>query len=154
MAPEAHLIWGVKESLLDYVEGLEDGRVELTPPASRNGKEFSFTLDAEASDFNPETRIGILQFRGSVLLTGHWESMRVQIKDPQLRIGEIATDLLVHTSSMFTGDRFEPIASVAVSAFEPNLIGTTRLTSTGRMLLGEQYQVGQELSELKVIFQA
>lgn len=150
MTSETTLIWGIKKSLLEYVEGLEDGTVEVTAPATRTGGEFTFTLDEEASDFDPATRRGILQFRGSVVLTGYWGTMRVELTDPQLSVGEIATDLLVKTSSMFTGERFDPIASVAVTTFEPELLGTTRLTSAGRLLLGEQYQVGQELSDLRV----
>lgn len=150
MGSAVTLHWGIKESLLAYVEGLEDGSVETVGPVIRQGNEFVFPLDQDASDFDPATRLGTLQFQGSVTLSGYWGSMRIQLTDPQLKMTDINTDLLVRVSSMFTGERFEPIAAVAVTQFEPELTGTTRLTSAGRMLLGEQYHVGQELDPLRV----
>lgn len=144
------LTWGIKDSLVEYVEGLEDGAVEATAPAQRIEGGFSFQLDPDASSFDAEARIGILQFRGAVVLTGYWGTMRIELNDPQLRFAETATDLLVRTSSMFTGERFDPIVTVAVNQEGPDLLGETRLTSAGRLLLGEQYQVGQELSPLRV----
>lgn len=150
MGSEASLRWGIKESLLAYVEGLEDGSVKTEGLVIREGNEFVFPLDQEASDFDPATRLGTLQFQGSVTLSGYWGSMRIELTDPQLKFTDINTDLLVRVSSMFTGERFESIAAVAVTEFEPELTGTARLTSAGRMLLGEQYQVGQELDPLRV----
>jgi len=150
MESTATLHWGIKESLLRYIDGLEDGSMQVVDPASRDGSEFTFPLDVAASDFDTQTRVGTLQFRGSVILSGHWDSLRIEVNDPQLKITNINTDLLVRVTSIFTGERFLALAAVAITEFEPELIGVTRLTSAGRSLLGEQYQVGQELAALRV----
>ena len=39
------MVWGVKDSLVAYIEGLEDGVVELVAPAERLADGFGFPLD-------------------------------------------------------------------------------------------------------------
>lgn len=149
---ETRLVWGIKRSLIEYVEGLEDGTIEIADPAGRNEHEFLFSYDASASQFDIETRTGVLQFRGAVTLRGYAGNLQIQVIDPQLRMTNVASDLLTLTRSMFTGERFDPIVTVSVEAFEPELHGKTRLTNAGRVLLGAQYQVGQEMSNLRIIW--
>lgn len=144
------LVWGIKPSFVQYVESLEDGQVELIEPATRNDDGFIFPLNIEASDFDSETQTGSLQFSGSVIFTGYFGTMRVEVRNPLLRIADGRGELFVHTPSMFTDERLDSLVSVQITSTEQGLHATTRLTSPGRMILGQQYQVGQELSELAV----
>ena len=36
------LVWGIKASLIGYITALDDGEVELEPPAERRGDVFRF----------------------------------------------------------------------------------------------------------------
>ncbi|WP_306232071.1 HtaA domain-containing protein [Agrococcus beijingensis] len=70
------LVWGVKASLVGYVRGMADGRVEATGGAEVVDDGFRFPR-GEGDD--------PLAFRGSVALTGHGGMLRVVIADPALR---------------------------------------------------------------------
>jgi hypothetical protein len=71
----AVLSWGVKASLVGYVRGMADGRVETTDGAELADNAFRFPRREGADD---------LAFRGSVALTGHGGMLRVVIADPAL----------------------------------------------------------------------
>ena len=144
------LVWGIKESLLGYVEGLDDGAIEVSDTVARVGNKFEFMLDVSESDYDADSRVGTLQFRGSVLLTGYAGAMRVEIKDPQLYLKGDVGGLALMASSIFTGDRFEGVALVEVTAYEPELLGRPKLTPGGPIIFGPQYQAGQELDVLRV----
>lgn len=144
------LVWGIKESLLRYVEGLSDGAIVVSNSASRVGNDFEFTLDLAESDYDADSRVGTLQFRGSVLLTGYEGAMRVEIKDPQLYLKGDVGGLALKASSIFTGERFEGVALVEITTYEPELQGTPKLTPSGPIIFGPQYQAGQELDVLRV----
>jgi hypothetical protein len=144
------LSWGIKESLLAYIERLEDGAIDTTAGASREGNDFTFTFDETTSNFDEATGEGVLQFRGSVVLTGHWGAMRVEIHDPRLTIAGGAGEIETRTNSVISAERFETFATLTVTSPAPVLTAATALAAAGRMLLGQQYSVGQELSELRV----
>lgn len=153
MAGEPILVWGVKTSLLQYVEALEDGLIETSAPAVRDGSNFSFAYDLSGSIFEGDLLECVLQFRGVVVMTAYWGTMQIEIKDPRLTLAGGAGDLAVRTNSALFPDRFESIATVNVVTLEPELECEVRLSAAGRMLLGQQYQVGQELNCLTVITQ-
>lgn len=144
------LSWGIKESLLKYIESLDDGEIIMTVPAARDGDAFLFAVDTDASEFDPASANGTLQFVGEVMLTGYHGAMKIQIRNPRLTLKDGQGVLTVSVSSVFTGDRLEPIAAVTVTETEPSLVCTTVLTRHGQALFGPQYQPGQELSPLTV----
>ncbi len=146
------LTWAVKESLVRYVSGLEDGEIQTTSPAERFGNVFQFQLDEEASDFSETNNSGTLQFRGSLILTGHWGSMRVELTDPKLVTDGGALEVQTRTINPISGDRFETIArgTLVSDSDSAESLGKVTLTAAGRMIFGEQYQVGQELSDLYI----
>lgn len=144
------LIWGIKQSLVEYVESLEDGVIDVTEPAVRDALEFHFAFDPTASSYDEETRTGTLQFRGSVVMTGYWGAMRVEVNDPKLELHDASGKLSVRTSSVFSGERFDVIAFLDVAAHQPELTASVKLTPAGPNVFGPQYQVGQEMSELRV----
>lgn len=153
MTEHATLTWGIKQSLLEYVESLEDGVIEATAPATREDAQFSFSLNAAASDFNAATNEGMLQFSGSVIMTGYWGSMRIEIHDPRLRLSGTSGDLLVRVKNVIGADRLEQFALITVTATQPELKAEVTLAPAGRMMLGQQYSVGQSLDELTVKWQ-
>lgn len=144
------LSWGIKESLLAYIERLEDGGIEISNGAVRDGNEFRFDLDESNSQFDASTSEGTLQFRGSVILTGHWGAMRVEIHDPQIVANGASGEINTTTKNVLSADRTETFGTLTITAGAPQLHADVNLAAAGRMLLGQQYSVGQELSPLTV----
>lgn len=144
------LTWGIKESLIAYIERLEDGVFETTSGALREGNEFLFPLDTEASDFEHETQQGTLQFRGSVIITGHWGGMRVEIHDPRITLNGTTGELETLTKSVFGADSFGTFATINVTSPAPQLTADVALAPAGQALMGQQYSVGQELSPVSI----
>lgn len=139
-----HLNWGIKTSLLAYVATLEDGKVELTAPAVKTDSGFNFTYDASAS--SPDQ----MQFRGGVLITGYWGSMRIPINDPQLRINATKVELAIRIDSFTGTTKYEVIAQGDFD--ESANTCALNLTYAGQMILGQQYQVGQPIDSATIHF--
>lgn len=144
------LTWGIKESLIAYIERLEDGLFETTAGASRFGNEFQFPQDEGASTFDPDTQLGVLQFRGSVIITGHWGSMRVEINDPRITLSGETGEICTLIKSVFGDDSFLTFGTLSVTAPAPKLTAGVALATGGQSLMGQQYTVGQELSPLSI----
>ncbi|MDH6239916.1 HtaA domain-containing protein [Aurantimicrobium minutum] len=144
------LRWSIKESLLAYIEKIEDGQIDTTNGASFTDNTFEFVADETATQFDQETGEGIIQFRGSAILTGHWGAMRVEMHDPRITLAQGSGDLATRTNSVISAERFEPFATLTVISNAPDLRAHAALTAAGRMLLGQQYSVGQELSDVEV----
>lgn len=146
------LRWGIKESLLAYIDRIEDGVIDTSAGAGFSDGTFSFAFDEATSTFDSSRGQGMLQFRGSVIITGHWGAMRVEIHDPQLQIDGNNGVLSTRTNSPISAERFEAFASLSEVTSPPSLTATTNLAAAGRMMLGQQYSVGQELDPLKVVW--
>lgn len=152
MTENAILTWGIKESLIAYIERIEDGVIETTGGASRIGNEFQFTVDGAASDFSSENNSGSLQFRGSVVFTGHWGGMRIEIHDPLIVLVGSTGELLTTAKSVFGPDQVDVFATLIPSIDASHVTATAQLATAGRALMGQQYEVGQELSPLQISF--
>ena len=144
------LTWGIKESLIAYIERLEDGVFETIAGASRTGNEFQFPLDAAASQFDTETQQGVLQFRGSVIITGHWGGMRVEINDPRITLAGDTGELSTLIKSVFGDNSYITFGTLNVTSPAPQLTAAVSLAPGGQSLMGQQYSVGQELSPLSI----
>ena len=146
------LRWGIKESLLAYIDRIEDGVIETSAGAEFSDGTFSFTFDEATSTYDSSLRLGMLQFRGSVIITGHWGAMRVEIHDPQLQVDGPTGSLSTRTNSPISAERFEEFATLSEVTSPPTLTATTNLAAAGRMMLGQQYSIGQELDSLEVVW--
>lgn len=146
------LRWGIKESLLAYIDRIEDGVIESSAGASFSDGTFSFEFDEAQSTYDSTTANGMLQFRGSVIITGHWGAMRVEIHDPQLQIDGTTGALSTRTNSPISAERFEVFATLSEVTPSPTLSAHVNLAAAGRMMLGQQYSVGQELDSLTVVW--
>ena len=142
------LHWSVKDSLIAYISRLEDGVVEALEPATRTESGFTFVLNEVASDFNPETHTGVLQFLGTAHFTGHWGMMNITIKDPRIELTSGHGVLSIAQGGILTPEAHVPFVNVNVVPGSHPLMLTTALTAEGRGVMGEQYTVGQELSPL------
>ena len=140
--------WSVKDSLVAYISGLEDGKLEALEPATRTESGFSFALNEVASDFNVDFQSGVLQFQGTAHFTGHWGMMNITIKDPRIEMTLGQGLLSIAQGGILSPEVHVPFAQVNVVPGSQPLKFTTRLTAEGRGVLGEQYTVGQELSPL------
>ena len=142
------LHWSVKDSLIAYISRLEDGVVEALEPATRTESGFTFVLNEVASDFNPETYTGVLQFLGTAHFTGHWGMMNITIKDPRIELTSGHGVLSIAQGGILSPEAHVPFVNVNVVPGSHPLMLTTALTAEGRGVMGEQYTVGQELSPL------
>ncbi len=157
------LIWGIKASLVSYVRGLADGEIAIKAPAElvsrepgsgRDGTEgFAFAADPNGSHFDIATQTGQLRFRGSVTFSGHFNTMRVELSDPRLDLQGGTGTLSVRTNGLIGTPRWDAIAT-ATTLPSPDRTQAISLglalTSAGRMLLGQQYPVGQALDPASV----
>ena len=152
------LVWGIKASLASYVRGLEDGEIAVQSPAEltltgqscgqESAEGFSFAPDPNGSWFDASTQTGHLRFRGAVTFSGHFNTMRMELRDPRLDLRDGAGALSVRTNGPIGTPRWEAIATASRLPSTNLSCGFSldlALTAAGRMLLGQQYQVGQAL---------
>ena len=66
MADRSGLTWALKESLIAYVEGLDDGNAEALAPAVRSGAAFTFPWDGASRERSAGARVGTWNFWGAV----------------------------------------------------------------------------------------
>lgn len=144
------LQWSVKDSLIAYISGLEDGTVEALEPAARTESGFTFVFNEVASDFNVDFHTGVLQFLGTAHFTGHWGMMNITIKDPRIELTSGSGILSIAQGGILSPEVHIPFALVNVVPGSHPLMFTAALTTEGRGVMGEQYSVGQELSPLSL----
>lgn len=137
------LQWGVKQSFLNYLAGLPDGRAAVSPGVT--------ALDDRAVIFPAEPdRVGdsepgesVLRFSGEVRFGGHGGLLFVRIADPWLH-------LRGHEGEMTVSDPFltEAPGRVALVTFNvPAMTGPgpwtadeVRLTEAGSDIFNEVYE--------------
>lgn len=143
------LQWSVKDSLIAYMQSLEDGTVVAIEPAERTETGFLFVQDEQASNFDPETITGTLQFLGSAQFSGYGGMMNVIVKNPLIELSGDKGIVLTAQGGLLSPETFLPFATLEVTSASP-LQASVYLTSEGRGILGEQYTAGQELSPLRI----
>ncbi len=158
------LVWGVKGSLVSYVRGLHDGEIAVQAPATAatpaqaarlGGSEaFAFAPDRAGSHYDSTTRTGQLQFRGAVVFSGHFDTMRVELIDPRLDLHDGTGTLSLRTNGRIGTPRWDAIATAEILSTPgtepPGITLDLALTAAGRLLLGQQYPVGQALAPATV----
>ncbi|MFI5621866.1 HtaA domain-containing protein [Nocardioides sp. NPDC051685] len=80
------LVWGLKRSLLAYLQRIPDGAVSIDRGA-RFTSTYAFLFPLLNSDsFDPTTGSGVLQFGGVIHLHGHFGTMDVTLAEPWLHL--------------------------------------------------------------------
>jgi hypothetical protein len=159
----APLIWGVKTSLVSYVRALADGEIAVRAPAQAASPElaarlgcaecFAFAPDPDVSHYDIATRTGQLRFQGGVTFSGHFNTMRVELTEPRLDLRDGTGNLSVRTNGRIGTPRWDAIATATVIPDTGQASGIRvdlALTAAGRLLLGQQYPVGQALAPAAV----
>lgn len=141
------MLWPIKASLTAYIESLDDGKIEVRPPAARQGHGFWFPLAEPAAGER-----GFLQFSGAVRLTGHWGMLDVEFRDPRVEFDDDGgAVLLVRERSV--PEQFLPVARLAeagAGASGQEMQMPAALTGEGAFLLGGQYPPGTSLSPVRL----
>jgi len=150
MTAFSSLTWGIKESLLRYIESLDDGDISVVMPASRAGDEFTFPLGETETDFDRASETGTLQFLGAVALTAYAGELAIRLSDPRLELAEGKGFLKVRQQSFFSDEPFLTLGSVTPLEAEGCLSFAFTLGAGGQSVFGPQYSVGQKLSPITV----
>jgi Htaa len=158
------LVWGIKASLVSYVRGLADGEIAIEEPATaaspaqaaRVGaaEGFVFAPDPAGSQYDAASRTGQLRFKGAVTFSGHFNTLRLELRDPQLDLRDGGGTLSVRTNGRIGTPRWDAIATAEIlstpdQAQEGIALGLA-LTAAGCLLFGQQYPVGQALAPAAV----
>jgi hypothetical protein len=153
------LTWTLKDSLVSYVEAIDDGAVEPLAPASRSQAGFFFPWDGAAASGDLGGPDGDFPFLGAVRLTGHWGMLDVELREPRVTLTGGTGALLVRERGARDPGRWLPFAHLAVEDPQQDapdgaasLTAAASLTGHGRLLLGGQYEVGTALSPLRITF--
>lgn len=139
--------WPVKESLIGYISSLEDGEISVLAPAEKTSNAFRFTA-SDTQDFDSASYTGRLNFEGTVRFTAYGGTMNIEINNPQLELSGGEGLLFIERGGLLSPAQLVDVAQLSRAA------GTNQfqvfLTESGRSILGEQYQAGQELSPLNI----
>ncbi len=143
----ALLEWPVKESLIGYISSLEDGQITLSAPAERTSSSFTFVA-TETTEFDHSTYTGKLNFEGTVRFTAYGGTMNIEINNPLVELSNGSGFLFIERGGLLSAPQLVDVAQLSRAP------GTNQfqvfLTESGRSILGEQYQAGQELSPLNI----
>ena len=130
------LAWAVKASLLGYVRGMPDGRIELDG-VTEQGEGFVFpAADADSG-----------RFTGTVTLLGHGGMMRVVLADPWLTPQGDGAVLSI-------ADPDDPTVRLdfaRIARFDGAAATGTTLTIDGADLFFGPYTEGTELDDPRII---
>ena len=148
---EYALHWAVKDSLIAYLSRIEDGVIEAKEPALRTAEGFTFALNEVASDYSSADHTGVLQFLGTAHFSGHWGMMNISIKDPRIELTAGHGILSIAQGGVLSPEAHVPFVELNVVPGSHPLMFTTALTAEGRGVMGEQYNVGQELNPLTLV---
>ncbi|GAB3615673.1 hypothetical protein GCM10027416_02300 [Okibacterium endophyticum] len=82
------LVWGIKNSLIDYLARVGDASSQVSAGAGLVGPgEFYFAV-ADTSGFDGSTLTGTIRFRGELRLRAHSGLLAVDVRDPWLEFGD------------------------------------------------------------------
>lgn len=153
MPEEPCLIWGIKESFISYLMGLgdsqyfeNDGAVFVEPNLVR------FAL-GDVSRWDDKTGLGVVEFRGTVVLSAHAGLLYVGITDPWVEFFEHRALLSVLEPE---SSKRIPLVTADTSGV---LTGTdggrwvdmpTQLCEEGTVLFNGQYPPGTPMSPLTI----
>lgn len=151
--PPQGLVWGVKQSFMGYLSMLDDAEIALSDTVELlEGSVLCFAT--EGVDVDPKDGTGNLRFTGTAVLSGHGGMMRVELRDPQIRLRSDGADLTVGEPS--GGEGRLTLATLGDAGFErseDDLLWSAlrvRLLADGVPLFGGQYAAGQPLDPVYV----
>lgn len=143
--------WGIKKSLVSYIDSLSDGSITVSDPVERGDAGFYFPIDVKNSSFDSDTGSGVLQFLGGVSLEGHWGALSISISRPRIELVNGVGELKMAQLGLFSAEPFYTFANVTARDVELLDDFVVELAPGGRAVMGEQYHVGQQLDMLYLL---
>lgn len=129
------LVWGIKASLVAYIRGMGDGRIELDG-VTEDGGAFTFSEGD-----------GPLAFRGAVTLIAHGGMMHVALGDPALEQRDAGWVLTIaDPDDASVRLAFATAADLVREAHGRRATGTA-LTADGADLFFGPYEAGTPLDD-------
>ncbi|WP_197020503.1 HtaA domain-containing protein, partial [Microbacterium sp. Cr-K32] len=96
--PGGSLRWAISSSFTNYITGdIAKGSIAVSDGATRSGGQFQFGQTV-GGDFDVNTGLGSVVYRGSVRFTGHQGVLDVTVSNPQIRITSASAATLYVTS--------------------------------------------------------
>lgn len=137
------LRWGVKESFLGYVRGLDDGRIETLGDCVQVDDVFIFPREGSVDS--------ALGFAGGVHFTGFAGMLDIRLVDPMIEDGgdERLLTVLVGPPAIAARVAIATIGEARRSSSGGWTV-TPQLTFEGTRVFGDVYPVGTELAPLVV----
>ncbi|KAB1889828.1 hypothetical protein F6W69_17545 [Microbacterium oxydans] len=118
--PGGSLRWAISSSFTDYITGnIAKGSIAVSDGATRSGGQFQFGQTV-GGDFDVNTGLGSVVYRGSVRFTGHQGVLDVTVSNPSIRITSTNAATLYVTS----GGAQVPFATLDLS-------GAARVAANG-----------------------
>ena len=139
--------WAVKDSLGEYIHSIEDGNISLTAPSIQGDIGYTFVADG-VDDFDWDSKTGSLSFLGGVQFTAYNGMMHIDVSNPTVELDHGSGQIILERGGLLGPP--EKVILATVTWDESIKYYRTYLTESGRSILGEQYQAGQELSLLKI----
>lgn len=149
------MVWGVKDSFLNYLLRLPGSRQKTGFGAGRlDTGEFFFSLDDESS-FDRSSHTGLLKFSGLVHLTAHGGMLNVQLINPWLEIsGQDAVLSVIDRQQSLDPDARIELVSIELPT--PTTDGETvmwaaagtRLSAPAVALFNDVYSAGEAFDPL------
>jgi len=126
----AGLSWGVKASFNRYVDSMPDGRRGAGYGAAETQDGVFFFELEDASDYDVDTRQGVVKYRGDVRYKAHGGMLFVMIVDPWLEFhGDLASLTVVDAERWPQRDH-----RITLATLLPDEGGADRLPSGWRSL--------------------
>jgi hypothetical protein len=150
------LEWGVRQSFLDYVHALDDGRVNMADGAGEGEHGFVFPTLCEYSSDRQNGDVGasrVLRFSGTIAFRGHGGLLWVDVAAPWLEFAGEGDGMLT-VAGPRPGTPRQPVARLN-GLYREEIAGGFRwrsneptLTFEGTYWLGGYYAEGTILSPI------
>lgn len=146
------LVWGIRQSLLNYIGLLPDGDVAFSG-GSRGSTGGPFSFFSEEMVYDEATREGTMKFGGRVAIEGHGGLLSVVLENPWVELSSdegLLTTIVAGSRTAVA--RFLPgVPSAEAGSLEwPGCLAY--LTRAGVGWLGDQYVEGEEIAPIRILF--
>jgi hypothetical protein len=146
------LVWGIKASLIQYVEHTEDGQVTVSGGAERIPGTDNFRFAFLSADLSAQGHVVQAEYRGTINIRAYAGMLEVVVRDPLITFSGNGAAVFIE-SDLHRAERF-PVAVGDLKMPNPgNGSGVwcqvpMRLTAEGASWLGEHYFLGQEVDPI------
>lgn len=153
------LYWGIKQSFVQYVSRMSDGRIWVGDGACASPQgELLFAPESDAVS-GEQDEVRLLKFTGAIQFAGHFGMLRLELRDPWVELRGEHGDLTVRAGGG-PEDRV-PLVSFELEQHAVNELGLEtfvarppRLSKQGVLLFNEVYSEGEEFEPLMIAVRA